>query len=122
MLLIDITVLSRREILSKYATYAKEQELKHGYSRVRRQLIKPLWNLFHGEANGKQFRIQLENQLRNENYYQNGAIEGIIWKASEVIRNELLDSTVEVPHVFHKDEEPKESEELDRKYQLIGQK
>lgn len=63
----------------------------HG-KKVRRSVVKPLWNLFHGEANGKQFRIQIENNLKK--YYDGGGtIRDIILTSMSCITDEILDST-----------------------------
>lgn len=56
--------LNRREILSIYATYARQQEIELG-PRARRALIKPIINLFHGEHRTKQFKVLIDELVRN---------------------------------------------------------
>ena len=41
--------LNRRQIMTAYAEYAARQEALHG-KKVRRALVKPVFNLFHGES------------------------------------------------------------------------
>jgi hypothetical protein len=56
---------TRREILEKYCTYAVEQEKMKG-TRIRNELLSPIFNLFHGELNGKLFRRLLtENKQKH---------------------------------------------------------
>ncbi|CAM9598748.1 unnamed protein product [Chrysoparadoxa australica] len=60
--------LSRREVLSLYGVYGEEQEAKEGeeWLRVRRRLLKPVWNLFAGEKHGKKFRVKLEAMQKRD--------------------------------------------------------
>eukprot|EP00899_Mesostigma_viride_P001916 jgi/Mesvir1/11725/Mv00105-RA.2 len=62
--------LSRRQVLDEYARYVDQQinvEMAHkphaSVSAVMRNMLKPVWGLFAGEANGSKFRITLNNLL-----------------------------------------------------------
>ena len=81
--------MSRRDILSNYAEYAAREEKKCGDKRLHRVLIKPLWNLFHGEYNGKAFRVEIEKLLRDKREL---SIRDIILSASEYLPREVLDN------------------------------
>lgn len=54
--------LSRSMVLGQYCAYAEEVEAEAGerWLPARRRLLKPIWNLFHGEPGGKKFRVALE--------------------------------------------------------------
>ncbi len=84
------TGLSRREILEAYSKYAESKENVHG-KKIRRSLVKPIWNIFFGEPNGKQFRLQLENNLKK---YQTegGTIRDIIMESTRCISDDIFDS------------------------------
>jgi hypothetical protein len=62
----------------------------HG-KKLRRSVIKPLWNLFHGEPNGKRFRLELESNLKK---FQDsgGTVRDIILSSMNCISDEILDS------------------------------
>ena len=59
--------------------------------KIRRSLVKPIWNLFFGDPNGKQFRLQLENNLKKYQT-QSGAIRDIIMDSTRCISDDILDS------------------------------
>jgi tRNA-dihydrouridine synthase A len=81
--------LSRREILIKYAAYATEMEKTHD-PRVRRALIKALLPLFTGEKFGKQFRIQLDINVRQEDMCMHDVIMYAMERSG--LSSEALDS------------------------------
>jgi hypothetical protein len=57
--------LSRRQVLQQYGVYAAQQEAAAGekWLNVRRRLLKPVWNIFHGEPGGKRFRQRIDSIL-----------------------------------------------------------
>ena len=61
------SAISRREVLQRYAEYASSIDIRYkGHKSVRMALAKPILALFHGEANGKRFRINVNNLLRGD--------------------------------------------------------
>jgi hypothetical protein len=85
--------LSRRQILQEYAKYAEQQELLYQQqSRPHRRIVvKPIQNLFHGEPNGKQFRIQLDANLKK--YADTGSITDAIMYSINCLSDDVLDRT-----------------------------
>jgi hypothetical protein len=49
-------------VLQQYGVYAAQQEAAAGekWLNVRRRLLKPVWNIFHGEPGGKRFRQKID--------------------------------------------------------------
>lgn len=80
------TGLNRKQILDKYCQYAQSVEDKHG-AKVRRALMKPVFNLFHGEHNGKLFRCLLDDYIKDSNC----CISEVIIKAGACITDEVLE-------------------------------
>lgn len=78
--------LTRREILSQYALYARRVEATEG-ARCRHHLIKPLHGLFSGSKNGKKFRCSLGDNVRNRSM----GMFDVIMNASECVGEEVLD-------------------------------
>jgi len=89
---------TRREILHKYAEYAKTVELKEG-SRSRHCVTKPILRLFTGEANGRLFRSTLDSLILKGKH--DGAvipIDQVILQAAEAVGEDVLDITPEEWH------------------------
>jgi hypothetical protein len=84
--------LSRREILTRYGEYCNWMELKvvssGGHKGIRRAVMKPVLNLFHGVPNGKQFRVNMDELVKKEDL----PIGDAILKAAECISAEVLDA------------------------------
>eukprot|EP00605_Chrysophyceae_sp_TOSAG23-4_P002796 GSChrysophyteH1.ASY1.ANO1.3080.1 assembled CDS len=81
--------LSRGAILEKYAAYAAETEKIYGL-RCRRALIKPVLNLFYGQANGKIFRTRVDELARQNSEL---SISYVLLKAAECLEAQVLQST-----------------------------
>lgn len=79
------TGLSRREIIHKYAQYAAIAEKKE--KKARRALIKPIWNIFHGEHNGRLFRIKIEELMRDDSM----PVSDVMLRAMTVMSDRTLD-------------------------------
>ena len=79
---------SRGVILQKYCQYAAQVEQDQG-SRCRRSLIKPLFGLFAGEANGKIFRANMDMLVRDGDVPVSDAIQ----RAAESLHTNTLDMT-----------------------------
>lgn len=62
--------LTRRQVLEIYGEYGERQEKAAGprWLNCRRRLIKPVWNLFHGEKGGKQFRLVTGSSFGEEGH------------------------------------------------------
>ncbi|KAG5180458.1 tRNA-dihydrouridine synthase [Tribonema minus] len=60
--------LNRRQVLQTYFEYAEGVEAEAGarWLTYRRRLLKPVWNLFHGEPGGKKFRARLDGMITQE--------------------------------------------------------
>ena len=84
--------LTRRTILEKYAKYAAEEESVEG-PRVRPSLIKPLFNLFHSEYNGKLFRRELNDKLIATKRGAPLAVCDLIMDSIQCLPDEILDDT-----------------------------
>jgi hypothetical protein len=84
--------MSRREILKQYADYAKLIELERG-PKVRRALIKPLLNLFAGEAFTRQFKVRIDDLLKESKNKAMIPIYDIIHMSAfdNGIRDDILD-------------------------------
>lgn len=78
--------LNRREVLSKYADYCERIEREQG-KKVRRALLKPVLNMFTGEANGKVFRCILDDLVRQTDV----SVGSVILKATECLSDFILD-------------------------------
>ena len=79
---------TRREILTKYATYSRKVELSEGPD-TRHSLVKPIYHLFAGCKNGKKFRHILSETIKDSNI----SVHDIIMKASDGIgHDDILDS------------------------------
>jgi tRNA-dihydrouridine synthase A len=78
---------TRRELLEKYCIYAIEQEKIKG-SRIRNELLSPIFNLFHGELNGKLFRRLL---TENKQKHWDKSIDTIIhMSVDEALSEDIL--------------------------------
>ena len=81
-------MLSRREIIERYSTYAQHIENTEG-QRARRALMKPILNLFSGEPNGKLFRRIMDSTINELSI----PIEQVITSSIQCLRDTTLDST-----------------------------
>lgn len=86
MYCICVTGLSRRELLSRYVSYANAAEDSLG-KRERRLIAKPILNLFHAESNGKTFRQQLDKLMLKEDM----RVGEMLLTAMQVIPESVLD-------------------------------
>jgi len=95
---------TRREILEKYAEYARRTEQKEG-PRCRRSVTKPILRLFAGEANGRLFRSRLDTLILQGRDKHDGSgkevmipIDLVILQAAEAVGSDVLDITPEEWH------------------------
>jgi tRNA-dihydrouridine synthase A len=88
--------VSRRDILTRYALYAGEQEVKHG-RKLRSVLIKPVLQLFAGEPNGRLFRNQIDSLLRRVDL----SISEVILEAAKCLWDVVLDLKASDPVVSY---------------------
>ncbi len=77
---------NRRKILEKYAEYARSVTDKEG-KKARRSVIKPLLNLFSGEPNGKQFRVLIDEIIKDDTI----PINQVITQAQTCLHTDTLD-------------------------------
>ena len=77
--------MNRKQILERYCSYASDTEMKQG-EKVRRALIKPLFQLFNAETNGKQFRILMDKYVSDSKI----GIGDAIHKSSQCLTEETL--------------------------------
>ena len=82
--------LSRAYVLQAYCEHACTVEQEQG-QRSRRSLIKPLFGLFTGEANGKIFRSKLDGMARDSSM----PVSEVIQRAAECLSADTLNMTPE---------------------------
>jgi tRNA-dihydrouridine synthase A len=82
----DDSGLSRRDILQRYADYARAVEAEHG-PKVRRVLLKPTLGLFTGEHNGKKFRAAMDTIVKDQSI----DIGSVFLQAADVLSDNVLD-------------------------------
>lgn len=75
---------SRRNVLWDYVEYA-EREMVSGCSV--RQVVKPVVNLFQGEANGKRWRRKLD-----EGFVEGWGVRDVVRNGMEVLGDDVLDA------------------------------
>lgn len=71
---------------AEYTAIAEKQE-----KRARRALIKPIWNIFYGQFNGRLFRVKIEELMRDENM----PVSEVLLKAMTVMSDRTLDGHTE---------------------------
>eukprot|EP00615_Pteridomonas_danica_P002031 CAMPEP_0114368690 /NCGR_PEP_ID=MMETSP0101-20121206/31060_1 /TAXON_ID=38822 ORGANISM="Pteridomonas danica, Strain PT" /NCGR_SAMPLE_ID=MMETSP0101 /ASSEMBLY_ACC=CAM_ASM_000211 /LENGTH=109 /DNA_ID=CAMNT_0001519067 /DNA_START=66 /DNA_END=395 /DNA_ORIENTATION=- len=94
------STLTRHHVLTQYIRYAEEEmahELIHHPTRaprLRRTLMRPIFQLFAGEKLGGKYRALIEAKLKEEGT----SVTDIIQSATSVIAPEILHATPIVPN------------------------
>lgn len=78
--------ITRRDVVEKYADYAEEEQERSGTPN--RCIVKPVLNLFHGEASGKKFRREIDDQLKDKE----AGIRDILEAGLAVMKDEVVDA------------------------------
>jgi hypothetical protein len=83
--------VSRRWVIGQYAKYATAVDAAYrGPGNVRLALAKPILSLFHGEPNGKRFRVNLHNLIRGQAVVGTGTVN-----SEEVLLSSAADVTLQ---------------------------